>query len=115
MCFPAGSKNTAHSLALPFLRLKHLPFKIALIVGLLLYAKWKYNAELKPERGFYITAAWLLGFIALSFFLPCFLLSDVVPDRAASLAYLAGVFFLFDQFILKKIGNPNALQLPAQS
>lgn len=95
-------KNTLHSLALPLLRWKHLPFKIALLVCLILYAKYKTGNWFRPGKIFWENSLLLLAIITVSFALPCYLLSDVVPDRAASLAYLLGVLFLFDQVIFRQ-------------
>jgi hypothetical protein len=92
-------KNTLHSLALPVLRLKHLPFKIALVTGLFLYVKLRFGVSMQAGNFPWKKAGLLLGFITLSFFLPCYLLSDIVPDRAAALAYFAGVVFLFDALV----------------
>ena len=98
-------KNTAHSLAFPFLRYEYLPLKIALILLLLVFAKRQYGMDHFSFGKFARKGLFILAFIAVSFFLPCLILSDIVPARAASLGYLAGVLFLFDELIFRKFKN----------
>lgn len=94
-------KNTAHSLAFPFLRYEYLPLKIALVLLLLVFAKRQYGMIHFSPGKFARNGLPILAFIAISFFLPCLILSDIVPARAASLGYFAGVLFLFDQLVLR--------------
>ncbi len=92
-------KNAFHSMVVPFLRLKHLPFKIIFIALLLLYVKQHYGRisvnlkTIKPK---------LTGFVVISFvilYITCYLLSDISPDRAMSVLYWLFVFLLFDVFL----------------
>lgn len=92
-------KNTVHSLLLPFLRYKHFPF-VAVLTGIFfLFSCFVFQKTDDIRKIIYTKAFLVLLFISISFFIPCYLLSDIVPDRAASLGYLVGVLFLFDQFI----------------
>jgi hypothetical protein len=92
-------KNTLHSLAFSVLRYKHLPFEILLVLVLFFYAHFYFPKENIGIKHFIKKGLAVLLFISISFYIPCYLLSDIVPDRAASLGYLAGVLFLFDYFI----------------
>ena len=92
-------KNTAHSLAFTFLRYKYFLIEILLIACFLLYAHFRFPIASKGMKYFFRKSIPVLLFISISFFLPCYILSDIVPDRAASLGYFAGVLFLFDYFI----------------
>lgn len=93
-------KNTLHSLAFPVLRYRYLWIEILITAIFLAYAYFLFPAHFNWKH-FAKKAAVVLLFITLSFFIPCFILSDIVPDRAASLGYLAGVLFLFDYFIFR--------------
>ncbi len=99
--FGYAIKNTLHSLAFPFLRYKYLLIEILLTGTLLLYAHFYFPIKRAGWNCFLKRAVPVLVFISASFFLPCYILSDIVPDRAASLGYLAGVLFLFDYFIFR--------------
>lgn len=100
-------KNTAHSLLMPFLNLKYLAGDLLLIAALLAYA-WcsvkDLKIDFKPALRRFIP---VLLFIACSFFLPCYVLSDIVPLRAASLGYFVFVLFLFDEFIFRPLNTPK--------
>ncbi len=93
-------KNTLHSLAFPILRYNYLWISIGITICLFLYANIHFPIRFILKH-FAIKSFTMLLFIAISFFIPCYLLSDIVPDRAASLGYLAGVLFLFDYFIFR--------------
>jgi hypothetical protein len=99
-------KNTVHSLAFPFMNYKQLAIEILLVAGLLLYAHFYFPVVRAGFTYFLKRAIVALLFIAASFFLPCFILSDIVPDRAATLGYFAGILFLFDYFIFRS-GKPQ--------
>lgn len=92
-------KNTLHSLAIPFLRYKHFPFVAALTIIFFLFSRFEVLKSINQLKLEYSKVIMLLIFIFIAFFIPCYLLSDIVPDRAASIGYLAGVLFLFDHFI----------------
>jgi hypothetical protein len=100
-------KNTLHSLAFPFLRYKHLPFVAALTGIFFLFSHFIFSKTAETRKINYSKMILLLFFISISFFIPCYLLTDVVPDRAASLGYFVGVLFLFDQFIFSSRSFPN--------
>jgi hypothetical protein len=103
-------KNTIHSLAFPLLRYELLPIKILPIVFFVFFVK-SQNAFTFHLSPLIRRAAFTLVFIAISFFIPCYLLSDIVPERAASLGYFAGVLFLFDSFVFRPAtpNTPNPL------
>lgn len=90
--------NTLHSLAFPILQYQSLWIKIIITSGLLRYASINFPTHFDVNE-FGKRAKVVILFITLSFFIPAFILSDIVPDRAASLGYLAGTLFLFDYFI----------------
>lgn len=92
-------KNTFHSMALPLIRLAFLPVKLALIALLVFYArqysgKWSFDKKMLFEK-----FAWLFVFAFVSFYFSSVLLSDIVPNRAASAIYLLGTLLLFDYFV----------------
>jgi|GEM_PF-2762595 len=98
-------KNALHSMVVPFLRLKHLPFKIVFIALLLMYVKHYYERisvnikSAKPK---------LAGFVIICFvilYITCYLLSDIAPDRAMSVLYWLFVFLLFDVFVFSEKNN----------
>lgn len=93
--------NTIHSLAFPILRYKQLPIQLVLIALLLLYAHFHFPKNNNAPKNFMQQGSIVLLFISISFFIPCYLLSDIVPERAASFGYLIGVLFLFDHFIFR--------------
>jgi hypothetical protein len=106
-------KNTAHSIAFSFLRWKYFLLEALLIITFLFYAHFLFP---KPNAGlkYFLKRSFLvIIFISVSFFIPCYLLSDIVPDRAAAIGYFAGVLFLFDYFIFRsdtfgKINYPES-------
>jgi len=92
-------KNALHSMVVPFLRLKHLPFKIIFIALLLIYVKHYYgriSVNIKSVK-FKLAGFLIICFIAL--YITCYLLSDISPDRAMSVLYWLFVFLLFDVFV----------------
>jgi hypothetical protein len=94
-------KNTAHSIAFSFLRWKYFLLESFLIIAFLLYAHFHFP---KPNAGwnYFLKQSFpVIIFISISFFIPCYLLSDIVPDRAAAIGYFAGILFLFDYFIFR--------------
>jgi hypothetical protein len=92
-------KNTTHSLAFSFLRYKYFLIELALTGIVLLYAHFHFPKAFAGWKHFFKRATPVVIFISISFFIPCYILSDIVPDRAASIGYFAGVLFLFDHFI----------------
>jgi hypothetical protein len=92
-------KNSFHTMAEPFLRWPFLPLKLVLVAGVFLYAKSKGIRPFAEPKKKLKSVLLLFGFIFLCFFSASLVLSDLTPDRAASLAYLAGVLFLFGTFI----------------
>lgn len=104
-------KNMVHSLALGFLSYYSLMAGLIFIGIFLLYAAFCFPAVSKGWKYFFRKALPVLLFISISFFIPCYILSDIVPYRAASLGYFAGVLFLFDYFIFhsETFGNKKGL------
>jgi hypothetical protein len=94
-------KNTTHSLAFSFLRYKYFLVELILTGAFLLYAHFHFPKAPTGWKHFLKSAIPVIIFISISFFIPCYILSDIVPDRAASLGYFAGVLFLFDYFIFQ--------------
>lgn len=105
-------KNKAHSLVLGF---HSYPFLLSgiLLTGLfLLYAYFRFPLPAAGWNYFIKKSIPVLLFISILFFIPCYILSDIVPYRAASLGYLAGVLFLFDYFIFRSDTFGNKKELP---
>jgi hypothetical protein len=104
-------KNTTHSLAFSFLRYKYFLVELVLILAFLLYAYFHFPKTFGGTKHFLKSAIPTIVFISISFFIPCYILSDIVPDRAASIGYFAGVLFLFDYFIFRSeaFGNKKGL------
>ena len=105
-------KNTLHSLALPFLRVQYLPLKISLLILLLWHAGRLAKISFQFKKQFLRVGLLTLLFITTSFFLPCYILSDIVADRMASLGYLAGILFLFDQLIFRQEKSHGLHEFP---
>lgn len=104
-------KNMAHSLVLGFLSFYSLMGGLIFIGIFLLYATFCFPSASKGWKYFFRKALPVLLFISISFFIPCYILSDIVPYRAASLGYFAGALFLFDYFIFRSetFGNKKGL------
>jgi hypothetical protein len=95
-------KNALHSMAFSVLHYRFLPFEILLLVIFILYANTQFSKINFSLKHFFLKSVPLIIFIFVSFYIPCYLLSDIVPDRAASLGYLVFVLFLFDYFIFSR-------------
>lgn len=96
-------KNSLHSLLMPFLELE--PMAMLFIAGILVYALFSFFIQrssfkdhLLPEN----TAFFLFwGVLAFSVFLHCYVLSDVIPARAALWAAAATLLYVFRDLPLK--------------
>jgi hypothetical protein len=81
-------KNTIHSFLMPFLNYMYLPiFLGAWTIYILCFKQQTHHYSRRALRIFGAAAC----VIAVSFFLNCFLLSDVVPARAALWAYTLAI------------------------
>ncbi len=99
--FPYAFKNTLHSLAFVFLRYKYFLLELGLTLTLILFSQFHYPKNFQGWKHFFYTSFIVFIFIFISFLMPCYILSDIVPDRAAAFGYFAGVLFLFDYFIFR--------------
>jgi hypothetical protein len=81
-------KNTIHSFLMPFLDYLYLPIFLGALVIYILFLKRRTHHYSKRTLWVFAVAALLC---AISFFLNCFLLSDVVPARAALWAYTLAI------------------------
>jgi hypothetical protein len=105
--FMYSVKNTIHSLLLPFLNMKYAAGDLLLVIALFVYGYFtvsNFRIDTKTLTAKFIP---VLLFIACSFFIPCYVLSDIVPVRAASLGYFVFTLFLFDRLIFRPMNVPR--------
>lgn len=84
-------KNTVHSFLMPFLHYMYLPIFLGALVVFILYFKRRDHYYSKRTLTIFACVA---AIAVISFFLNCFLLSDVVPARAALWAYTLALITL---------------------
>lgn len=77
-------KNTVHSFLMPLLNYLYLPFFLGAFIVFILYFKQEPHHFTKKVI---LLFSLVFSVVLISFFLNCFLLSDVVPARAATWGY----------------------------
>ncbi len=103
-------RNTIHSLLLPFINYRYLPLKIGVLVITFLFAE-KIGKLKNIGRGKFVFGHFfkqlivVISIITLSFFIPCFLLTDIIAYRMASFGYLFFLLFVFNYFMQYGSGN----------
>lgn len=110
--FLLALRNTIHSLLLPFINYHYLPLKAGVIIVTYLFASRVRNLIMIEKKEFFPAhflkqLAGVTGIVALSFFIPCFLLTDIIAFRMASFAYLFFLLFLFDYFMKYGVKIPS--------
>ncbi|MGQ0829967.1 MAG: hypothetical protein ACT4ON_16390 [Bacteroidota bacterium] len=101
--FLLAVRNTIHSMLLPFIRYQYLPLKVAMLILTYLLALRIGNLSLlKKEKflfGHFLRQLLIvISIIAFSFFVPCFLLTDIIAYRMESWGYLCFLLFIFNYF-----------------
>jgi len=101
--FLLAVRNTIHSLLLPFIQYHYLPLKAGMLVLTYFLALRAGHLGLIKKEEFFFTHFLrqlfiVISIISFSFFVPCFLLTDIVADRMASLGYLFFLLFIFNYF-----------------
>ena len=94
-------KNTAHSFLMPVLHYRFLSVYLGVLLVFVLFLK-EHPAQISKK----ILVVFLSGLtiVALSFFLHCYMLSDVVPARGAIWGYCF-MLFIFSLFFLSDKKN----------
>lgn len=101
---PQSIKNTVHTFALPLMQYRYILLRLFALVTFLFFIDTDFS-NLKPIKQNIIIGMGLLIIIAISFFLHCYILSDIVPSRGEAWGYTLWLFMLF-AFVSKK-RTPN--------
>lgn len=91
---PQSLKNTVHTFALPVMQYPFIGLRIIALFVFLAFVNPNFY-RLKFTKKDFIIAAGLLFIIVVSFFLHCFILSDIVPARGELWSYTLFLFCLF--------------------
>jgi hypothetical protein len=97
---PQSIKNTVHTFALPIMQYRYIALRVCTLLIFLFFIDVNFTA-LKPNKGDIMIAAGLFVIISASFFLHCYILSDIVPSRGEVWGYTLMLFMLF-AFVKKK-------------
>ncbi len=97
---PQSIKNTVHTFALPLMQYRYIALRLCTLLIFLFFIDINF-AALKPSKQDIIIAAGLLVIIGASFFLHCYILSDIVPSRGEVWGYTLLLFMLF-AFVRKR-------------
>ena len=91
---PQSVKNTVHTFALPLMQYRYIALRVCALLIFLFFVDVNF-AALKLSKQEILIAAGLLVIISTSFFLHCYILSDIVPSRGAVWGYTLILFMLF--------------------
>ena len=110
--FLLALKNTVHSLLLPLMNYQYLPVKIVVLIITYLLAVKVGNLIMIEQKEFSLRhflqqLSIAISIITISFFIPCFLLTDIIAFRMESFGYLFFLLFLFDHFMKYRPHSPN--------
>jgi|GEM_PF-1286887 len=86
-------KNTVHTFALPLMQYRHLVLRLFALLCFLFFIGTNFSALKFSQKDIRVVAG-LLVIIGVSFFLHCFILSDIVPARGEVWGYMLGLFIL---------------------
>jgi hypothetical protein len=98
-------KNTIHTFALPAMQYKFIVLRLFALLTFLFFIDTDFS-KLKLNRNDKIIAFAVLAIIAVSFFLHCYILSDIVPSRGEVWGYTLLLFVLY-AFVIKKNKSAN--------
>lgn len=102
---PQSIKNTVHTFALPVMQYKLLVLRLFALLTFLFFVDTDFS-KIKLNRNDKIIACAVLAIITVSFFLHCYILSDIVPARGEVWAYTLLLFVLY-AFVTKKNKSAN--------
>jgi hypothetical protein len=102
---PQSIKNTVHTFALPVMQYKLLVLRLFALLTFLFFIDTNFS-KLKLNRNDKIIACAVLAIVAVSFFLHCYILSDIVPARGEVWGYTLVLFVLY-AFVTKKNKSTN--------
>ena len=97
---PQSLKNTVHTFALPVLQYKLISWRLFALFTFLFFIDTNFS-KIKFTKQDIRIAVGVLAIISASFFLHCFILSDIVPARGEVWAYTLLLFVIF-AFVTKK-------------
>ena len=86
-------KNTVHTFVLPVMQYQLVALRLGVLLAFLFFMDWDL-LKLKLSRQQLIIALGVLAIVAVSFFLHCFILSDIVPARGEVWGYTLVLFVL---------------------
>jgi hypothetical protein len=90
---PQSIKNTVHTFALPLMQREFIILRLFALLCLLFFIDTDFS-KLKISEKDTRVAMGLWVIIGVSFFLHCFILSDIVPARGEIWGYTLGLFVL---------------------
>ncbi|HTA60990.1 MAG TPA: hypothetical protein VK835_00980 [Bacteroidia bacterium] len=102
---PQSIKNTVHTFALPVMQYKLLVLRLFALLTFLFFIDTNFS-KLKLNRNDKIITCAVLAIVAVSFFLHCYILSDIVPARGEVWGYTLVLFVLY-AFVTKKNKSTN--------
>ena len=91
---PQSIKNTVHTFALPIMQYKLIVLRLFALLTFLFFLDTDFSKLSFTKRDKVITLG-LLTIISVSFFLHCYILSDIVPARGEVWAYTLALFIIF--------------------
>jgi hypothetical protein len=102
---PQSIKNTVHTFVLPVMQYKLIVLRLFVVLTFLFFIDTDFSV-LKFNKKDIIVTCTVFAIIAASFFLHCYILSDIVPTRGEVWGYTLVLFMLF-VFVTKKKNRFN--------
>ena len=102
---PQSIKNTVHTFVLPAMQYKFIVLRLFALLTFLFFIDTDFS-KVKINRNDKIIACAVFTIIAVSFFLHCYILSDIVPSRGEVWGYTLLLFLLY-AFVTKKNKSAN--------
>jgi hypothetical protein len=102
---PQSIKNTVHTFALPVMQYKFIVLRLFALLTFLFFIDTDFSNLKFTKQDIKIACA-VLAIVAVSFFLHCYILSDIVPTRGEIWGYTLLLFVLYS-FITKQKTSPN--------
>jgi hypothetical protein len=91
---PQSIKNTVHTFALPVMQYQLIVLRLFALFTFLFFLDTDFS-KIKPAKQAIRVALGLLVIISASFFLHCYVLSDIVPARGEIWGYTLALFVVF--------------------
>jgi hypothetical protein len=88
---PQAIKNTVHTFALPIMQYNLILLRVCVIILFLLFIETNFSSFQKIKPKIFIGALFI---VSVSFFLHCYILSDIAPPRGEIWAYTFALFTL---------------------